>query len=86
MMTWDELNSKLEKIGDEKRKLLIQEFGSMQNLAFGILESLLFDCTKYSSICLSFGDREAGYRMADAQILSQKLSEVKKEFERMFNA
>lgn len=84
-MTWDEFNEKFNKIAETSERpdimrLILNEFGEWENLAFGILEMILYDRMKYGSICHSFGDKDAGHRAADAQLLSRKLEEFKKEF------
>lgn len=84
-MTWDEFNEKFDKIAKTSERpdimrLILDEFGEWEHLAFGILEMILYDRMKYGSICHSYGDKEAGHRVADAQLISRRIEELKKEF------
>lgn len=84
-MTWDEFDEKFKKIAEASdrpdiMRLILNEFGEWEHLAFGILEMILYDRMKYGSISHSYGNKEAGHRAADAQLLLRKVEELKEEF------
>jgi len=85
-MNWDELQEKFTKINEENPdglKAIVKEFGSLKNLAFGILEAVLSDVHKYGTICAYFGDAKSAHRVADAGLLYRKLVTLKEEFNKL---
>jgi hypothetical protein len=86
-MTFDELLQKFrnieQKCDDQFLKEIKEEFGSLEDLAFGILESILHDRSKYSYLCFVMTD-EGEYAIGNgkANKLLKKLAEFKKEFKK----
>lgn len=86
MMTWDEFRVKLDKICENSNcpdipRVILDEFGSWDSLAFGILEMILYDRMKYNDISFACsGEREYGYNVIDAKSLDIRLMEFKKDF------
>lgn len=84
-MTFDEFAQKFSNIekqyDDQLIKAIIAEFGSLDELAFAILEGRLSDRSKYSYLCFAMTN-EGVYAMGNgkANKLSDKLAEFKKEY------
>lgn len=85
-MDWDEFDAKFRRIAEATdpniRRIILDEFeGKWENLAFGILEMILYDRAKYSDVSyLCTKEREYAHKVADAVYLTNKLEEFKKEF------
>ena len=85
MMTWDEFSAKFRKISENTDpdilRIIVEEFGDLKKLAFGILEMTLYDRMKYNDISFAIsGDRQCGYNVVDAQCLASRLEDFKKDF------
>lgn len=84
-MTWDDFIAKIRnletKYGPNLCQDIYTEFGSWQELAFGILEMKLYDMIKYSSICHDLTlDNKYAIRMSGGMNLTKKLEVFKKDF------
>jgi hypothetical protein len=84
MMTWDEFDAKFDNICEKTdpnlRRIILDEFGEWKDLAFGILEMILWDRIKYNDISHSCtGEKQYGYNVVDAQSLARQLEQFKKD-------
>lgn len=86
MMTWDEFSKRWSRIEEKTdpdiRRIILAEFGDdWSNLAFAILEVILYDRLKYSDICYGCTkERQHAVAVADARYLSDKLEQFKREY------